>query len=116
MTPDETREVAALYTRIGALMSARAAWQSECDDVRSLYRDALTRAHNAEDRAKAAETESDEIRKELEFTSRRLAAVEEVHAMPLQLRNERDAALQRAWKAEARVADLEAIIAARGAP
>lgn len=77
MTPDETREVAALYRRVGALMEARTAWEVQCEQVHGLYLSA--------------------------------------EATASELRNERDAALRRAESAEARVRELEALIAAGGA-
>ena len=110
MTPDELPwEV--LYREFGKAVEQLGFCQQELDVSRRHHK----RAHDSADTAWA---EVVELRKrvekaEAELMQRRLDIIEQPHA--LMMRNERDAALRRAEQAEARVRELQALIAAAGA-
>ncbi len=55
MTADETRELAALYTRVGALLEAQARSVAVVTDMREMIDSARARAEKAEARVRELE-------------------------------------------------------------
>lgn len=111
MTPDEL-PWDVLYCEFGKAVDQLAWCQQELDASRRHHK----RAHDSADTAWAENVKLRERaeKAEAELMQRRLDIIEQPHV--LVMRNERDAALRRAERAEARVAELEAQLAAGGAP
>ena len=112
MTPGDPLDYDALYMLFRQTADNLAWCQQELEASRRNHK----RAHDSADTAWAEVTQ---LRKraekaEAELMQRRLNIIEQPHA--LVMREQRDAALRRAEKAEARVAELEALIAAGGTP
>lgn len=57
MTPDETRELATLYTRVGALLEAQACSVAVVTDMREMLDSARAQAAKAEARVRELEAQ-----------------------------------------------------------
>jgi hypothetical protein len=106
MTPDEL-PWDDLYREFDNAVNQLAWCRQELDVSRQHHK----RAHDSADTAWAEVVKQRKRaeKAEAELMQRRLDIIEQPHAVVM--RNERDAALRRADKAEARVAELEALVA-----